>query len=119
MDQLRELDEDDAPGPQHRLHCGSGGGPWHSLASSDQGQPGSVRLGSKQRRIWAAEVDSTSAVAESIAQDKDLCKRLLASAGVPVPIGRPVTDLEDAWAVACEIGVPVVVKPQDGNQGRA
>ena len=24
----------------------------------------------------------------------------------------------DAWAAACEIGGPVVVKPQDGNQGR-
>lgn len=74
--------------------------------------------GVQQRRIWAAEVDSTSAVAESIAQDKELRKRLLASAGVPVPIGRPVTDLEDAWQVACEIGVPVVLKPQDGNQGK-
>ena len=40
------------------------------------------------------------------------------AAGVPVPDGRPVEDAEDAWAAACEIGVPVVVKPQDGNQGR-
>jgi carbamoylphosphate synthase large subunit len=30
-------------------------------------------------------MDSTSAVAESIAQDKDLTKRLLHAAGVPVP----------------------------------
>ena len=74
--------------------------------------------GSKQRRIWAAEVDNTSAVAESIAQDKDLTKRLLAAAGVPVPTGRPVTDFADACAVAGEIGWPVVVKPRDGNQGK-
>ncbi len=74
--------------------------------------------GSRQRRIWAAEVDSTSAVSESIAQDKDLSKRLLHAAGVPVPIGRPVKDLDDAWAVALEIGLPVVCKPQDGNQGK-
>jgi cyanophycin synthetase len=74
--------------------------------------------GTKQRRIWAAEVDSTSAVAESIAQDKDLSKRLLAAAGVPVPLGRPVSDVEDGWAVAQELGLPVVVKPQDGNQGK-
>ena len=33
--------------------------------------------GSKQRRIQAAETDRTSAVAESIAQDKELTKRLL------------------------------------------
>ncbi|MDP1051675.1 hypothetical protein Q6251_32045, partial [Klebsiella quasipneumoniae] len=61
---------------------------------------------------------ATSAVSESIAQDKDLCKRLLQSAGVPVPIGRPVDSPDDGWAVALEIGLPVVVKPQDGNQGK-
>ena len=33
--------------------------------------------GSKQRRIQAAEIDRTSAIAESIAQDKDLTKKLL------------------------------------------
>ena len=47
--------------------------------------------GSKQRRIQAAEIDSTSAIAESIAQDKELTKKLLDAAGVPVPLGRPVT----------------------------
>lgn len=30
----------------------------------------------------------------------------------------PVADARDAWAAACEIGGPVVVKPRDGNQGR-
>lgn len=74
--------------------------------------------GAKQRRIQAAEVDTTSAVAESIAQDKDLTKTLLQAAGVPVPVGRPVRDADDAWAAAQHIGLPVVVKPQDGNQGK-
>ena len=74
--------------------------------------------GSKQRRIQAAELDSTSAIAESIAQDKDLTKKLLDAAGVPVPLGRPVTSAEDAWAAALEVGLPVVVKPRDGNQGK-
>ncbi|MCC7545051.1 MAG: cyanophycin synthetase [Aquabacterium sp.] len=114
---LRELDEDVRLGPSTGSiveAAAARGIPWRRLTKGSLVQFG---WGSKQRRIWAAEVDSTSAVAESIAQDKDLCKRLLASAGVPVPIGRPVTDLEDAWQVACEIGVPVVLKPQDGNQG--
>jgi cyanophycin synthetase len=74
--------------------------------------------GSKQRRIQAAETDTTSAIAESIAQDKDLTKSLLLAAGVPVPIGRPAKNLEDAWQIALSIGVPIVVKPQDGNQGK-
>jgi cyanophycin synthetase len=74
--------------------------------------------GAKQRRIQAAEVDTTSAIAESIAQDKDLTKQLLHAAGVPVPLGRPADSPEEAWAIAQEIGLPVVVKPQDGNQGK-
>ncbi|MBS0263758.1 MAG: cyanophycin synthetase [Planctomycetes bacterium] len=74
--------------------------------------------GSKQHRILAAETDRTSAIGESIAQDKELTKSLLKSVGVPVPEGRPVNDADEAWAVACEIGLPVVVKPQYGNQGR-
>ena len=43
---------------------------------------------------------------------------LLGAAGVPVPAGRPVSDVEDAWAAMCEIGPPVVIKPRDGNQGK-
>jgi cyanophycin synthetase len=74
--------------------------------------------GARQRRIRAAETDQTGAIAEAIAQDKELTRRLLHAVGVPVPEGRPVRDAEDAWAAAEEIGVPVVVKPVDGNQGR-
>ncbi|HET7544418.1 MAG TPA: cyanophycin synthetase [Polyangiaceae bacterium] len=74
--------------------------------------------GKAQRRIWTAETDSTSAVAESIAHDKQLTRQLLTSVGVPVPVGRIVTSAEDAWAAAQEVGLPVVVKPQRGNKGR-
>ena len=74
--------------------------------------------GRKQRRIQAAETDRTSAIGEAIAQDKEMTRMLLRAVGVPMPYGRPVKDAEDAWATACDIGVPVVVKPQDGNQGR-
>ena len=74
--------------------------------------------GNKQHRIMAAETDRTGAIAEWIAQDKQLTRTLLRSIGAPAPEGRPVTDAEDAWAAAEEIGLPVVVKPQYGNQGR-
>jgi cyanophycin synthetase len=74
--------------------------------------------GRKQRRIQAAETDRTSAIAEAVAQDKEMTRMLLRAVGVPTPNGRPVSDVEDAWAAACEIGMPVVLKPQDGNQGR-
>ena len=74
--------------------------------------------GARSRRIWTAETDQTSAIAESISSDKDLTKNLLQACGVPVPEGRIVDSPEDAWEAAEEIGVPVVVKPSDGNHGR-
>jgi cyanophycin synthetase len=74
--------------------------------------------GRAQRRIWTAETAKTSALAESIAQDKELTRQLLQSVGVPMPSGRKVHSREDAWAAAEELGLPVVVKPQDANHGR-
>ncbi len=74
--------------------------------------------GSRQRRIWTAETDCTGAIAEGIASDKDMTKSLLQSCGVPVPRGVIVTSAEEAWAEAQDIGLPVVLKPQDGNHGR-
>ena len=116
--ELRELDEDERLGPSTGAIVDAAvqrGIPFKRLTSGSLVQLG---WGSRQRRIQAAEVDGTSAIAESIAQDKDLTKKLLHAAGVPVPLGRPVDSLDDAWTAAQEIGLPVVVKPQDGNQGK-
>ena len=74
--------------------------------------------GAAQRRIWTAESDRTSAIAEGIASDKDLAKSLLASCGVPVPEGALVRSADAAWEEAQDIGLPVVLKPVDGNHGR-
>lgn len=74
--------------------------------------------GVKQRRIWTAETDRSGAIAEYIAQDKDLSRTVLSQAGVPMPEGRIVSDPEDAWDAAQDIGLPVVVKPRDANHGR-
>ncbi|RZA34883.1 MAG: cyanophycin synthetase [Lysobacteraceae bacterium] len=74
--------------------------------------------GAAQRRIWTAETDRTSAIGEGIASDKDLTKTLLSSCGVPVPEGALVRSAEEAWEEAQDIGLPVVVKPVDGNHGR-
>ena len=115
---LRDLDESERMGPSTGAiveAAAARGIPWRRLTQGSLVQFG---WGSKQRRIQAAEIDATSAVAESIAQDKDLTKRLLHAAGVPVPLGRPVASPDEGWAVALEVGLPVVVKPQDGNQGK-
>ncbi len=79
-----------------------------------------VQLGyaAASRRIWTAETDQTSAIAETISRDKDLTKELISSVGVPVPEGREVDSADDACDAAEDIGYPVVVKPTDGNHGR-
>ncbi|MFN4328053.1 MAG: cyanophycin synthetase family protein [Limnobacter sp.] len=74
--------------------------------------------GQKQCRIWTAETSNTSAIAEGIASDKQLCKDLLTQIGIPVPEGREVDSADEAWAAAQDIGFPVVVKPTDANHGR-
>lgn len=96
-------------------------------AATERGVP-SIRLtegnlvqlgyGRHQRRVWTAETDRTSAIAETIACDKDLTKSLLVPCGVPVPEGEIVKSPAEAWEAAQDIGVPVVVKPSDGNHGR-
>jgi len=74
--------------------------------------------GCKQRRIWTAETDQTSAIAEEIASDKDLTKSILSCSGVPVPEGQLVNTAQEAWEAAQDIGLPVALKPHDGNHGR-
>jgi cyanophycin synthetase len=118
LNDLRELDEDLRLGPSTGSIVDAAlarGIPFRRLSDGSLVQFG---WGSKQRRIQAAETDYSSAIAESIAQDKELSKKLLQAAGVPVPMGRPVLDAEDAWVAAQEIGLPVVIKPRDGNQGK-
>ncbi|MGS1006687.1 cyanophycin synthetase [Achromobacter anxifer] len=118
LKRLRELDEDVRLGPSTGSIVNAATArniPYRRLTQGSMVQFG---WGSKQRRIQAAETDLTSAISESIAQDKDLTKMLLDSAGVPVPMGRSVTTAEEAWAAAQELGGPVVVKPRDGSQGR-
>ena len=116
--ELRELDEDNRLGPSTGSIVTAAvarGIPFRRMTSGSLVQIG---WGHRQRRIQAAEVDSTSAVAEAIAQDKDLTKHLLHAAGVPVPVGAPVKSIDEAWEVAQRIGLPVVVKPQNGSQGK-
>lgn len=115
---LRALDEEERLGPSTGAIVEAAlarGIPYRRLTRGSLVQFG---WGARQRRIQAAEIDSTSAVAESIGQDKDLTKRLLHAAAVPVPQGQPVSSVEQAWEVAQQVGLPVVVKPQDGNQGK-
>jgi cyanophycin synthetase len=118
LSRLHELDEDVRLGPSTGsiVNAASARGiPYRRLTEGSLVQFG---WGSKQSRIQAAETGNTSAIAEAIAQDKDLTKMLLEAAGVPVPRGFVVEDENQGWEIANKIGLPVVVKPRDGNQGK-
>ncbi len=119
IEKLRDIVDSNALGPSTKAIVDAAkerGIPWRRIQEGRS----LIQLGhgAKQRRIWTAETDRTGAIAEYIAQDKDLTRMTLRRAGVPVPEGRIVTDADDAWEAAQDIGLPVVVKPRDGNHGR-
>lgn len=118
VEKLRELSQDVRLGPSTRAITDAARARGIPVRRLNAGNLVQLGFGKRQRRIWAAETDRTGAIAEEIAQDKDLTRDLLRTMGVPVPEGRPVESAEDAWAAAQEIGVPVVVKPRFGNQGK-
>ncbi|HET6880860.1 MAG TPA: cyanophycin synthetase, partial [Pirellulales bacterium] len=115
---LRDLNQSLRLGPSTRAIADAAKARGIPTRRLNDGNLVQLGYGKRQHRIWAAETDRTRAIAEEIAQDKDLTRMLLRTAGVPVPEGRPVANAEDAWTAAQEIGTPVVVKPQFGNQGK-
>lgn len=75
--------------------------------------------GAKLQRIQASETSLTPAIAEAIAQDKQLTRDLLYDIGAPVPEGYAVDSVEEAIETLEYFNhAPVVVKPRYGNQGR-
>ena len=77
--QLVDLADDVRLGPSSRAivrAAAARGIPFRRLNAGSLVQFGEGR---RQRRTWTAETDATSAIAESIAQDKELTKRMLLS----------------------------------------
>ena len=118
IDRLTSLADDVCVGPGTMLivrAAAARGVPWRRVGAESMVQFGH---GVCQRRIWTAVTDRTSSIAEGIAVSKQLTKDVLAAAGVPVPLGRVVSSAAEAWETAQAVGMPVVVKPADGNHGR-
>jgi len=118
LTQLRELVDRHCLGPStsHIVEAATDRGIPHLRLN--EGNLVQLGFGAAQRRIWTAETDQTSAIAEEIACDKDMTKALLQCSGVPVPDGRVVTTAQEAWEAAQDVGLPVAVKPYNGNHGR-
>ena len=79
-----------------------------------------IRLGHgrRQQMIRASVTGRTGLIATELAADKDLARRLLAQAGIPVPRGHAVQTEAEAVAAARTLRWPLVVKPLDANHGR-
>jgi cyanophycin synthetase len=119
VDQLRDLADDLRLGPStESIVSAADDRDIPMIRLSDKHNLVQLGYGAAQRRIWTAESDQTSAIAEGVASDKALTKNLLQTCGVPVPEGQEVESAEHAWQAAQDIGLPVVVKPLDGNHGR-
>lgn len=79
-----------------------------------------VQLGyGKYRRIVESTLtDATSCIAADISCNKQLTKTILSENHIPVPYGKVVYSEFSAVIAAKQIGLPVVLKPCDGNQGK-
>ncbi|HEX3039817.1 MAG TPA: cyanophycin synthetase [Caproiciproducens sp.] len=74
--------------------------------------------GKNSRIIEATLTDATSCISADISCNKQLTKSLLAESHIPVPYGKVVYTDISALVAAKQIGVPVVLKPFNGNQGK-
>ncbi|HEX3525693.1 MAG TPA: cyanophycin synthetase [Thermoanaerobaculia bacterium] len=90
--------------------------PWLRLNDASLVQLGH---GKYQRRIQATLTSDSGAIAVEIASDKKLTRQILDDLGLPVPKQALVYEPEEAVEEAERLGYPVVVKPRDGNHGRA
>src|SRR5262245_48892887 len=85
------------------------------LRLTPQGSLIQLGYGVHQKRVQASETSMTSSIAVDLCQEKPFTNAILRRVGVPVPEGQTVKSAAEAWDVAQGIGLPVVVKPADGN----
>jgi cyanophycin synthetase len=71
-----------------------------------------------QKRILASQTSDTSALAVEVCQEKPLTNSLLRAVGISVPEGRTVKSADEAWEIAQLLDLPVILKPEAGNQGK-
>ena len=89
--------------------------PWIRLGRNSLVQLG---YGVNQTRFQATITGNTSSIAVDIACNKELTKKMLDEAAIPVPTGDLVYDEEGLRKVIEKIGYPLVLKPLDGNHGK-
>ncbi len=89
--------------------------PWIRLGKNSLVQLG---YGVNQQRFQATITGKTSSIAVDMACNKELTKKMLEEAAIPVPLGGMAQDEEELKSVVSKIGYPLVIKPLNGNHGR-
>ncbi|MFZ5354434.1 MAG: cyanophycin synthetase [Bacillota bacterium] len=74
--------------------------------------------GRNQRRLQATLTENSSCIAVDTSCNKSLSNSMFREYGIPVPDGKVVRDEDEAVKYSEELGYPVVVKPNFGNQGK-
>lgn len=115
---LKELRESERLGPSTGSiveEAASRRIPWIRLGKNSLVQLG---YGINQQRFQATITGNTSSIAVDIACNKELTKKMLEDAAIPVPSGSLVVDEEGLDLAIRKIGYPIVIKPLDGNHGK-
>ena len=89
--------------------------PWIRLGTNSLVQLG---YGINQMRFQATITCKTSSIAVDMACNKELTKKMLDMASIPVAGGDICVDEEDLAKTIDKIGYPIVLKPLDGNHGK-
>ncbi len=118
LQQLREIREKERLGPStgsivqeavaRRI-------PWIRLGKNSLVQLG---YGVNQQRFQATITGKTSSIAVEIACNKELTKKMLTDAAIPVPGGTVISDEAGLKKKVEELGFPIVLKPLYGNHGK-
>ena len=89
--------------------------PWMHLETCDLFQLG---YGKYQKRVQAALTSNTNIIGVELACDKEKTKKILASMGIPVPLGMTIYSFNELKDAIDKLGYPIVIKPLNGNHGR-
>lgn len=73
--------------------------------------------GKRARLMLSSFSDATPVIATTLARNKLFTAEILRQAGIPVPDNRQAHTLDNALAIARQLGYPVVVKPADLDGG--
>jgi cyanophycin synthetase len=89
--------------------------PWIRLGTNSLVQLG---YGVNQMRFQATITCKTSSIAVDMACNKELTKKMLDMASIPVASGSICVNEDDLAETIEKIGYPIVLKPLDGNHGK-